>query len=93
MIPALSLLLMSAMMFDAPGSEDNVYLVMFVAAMTSYPFLAVISVVGSWIAWVFKPQSKILQWIFALLPMLSVLASGAAMALIVVICDGQFVCK
>ncbi len=93
MVPAISMLMMVAVVFDAPGSEDNGYLVALLTAVTSYPFLVMISVAGSWASWFFKPQTKPLKWGFALLPIVSIVAGVVALTLLMVVCEGDFVCK
>ncbi len=93
MIPALATIMMSAFFFDAPGSEDNGYLIAFLAGATSYPFLAAVSVVGSWTAWTLRPHSAGLKWAFAILPVLALITCAVAMGLLMVVCDGDFVCR
>ena len=47
---SLGMLMMSAMMFDAPGSEHNPYLWVIVGSLIALPLLCLASVVGGWVA-------------------------------------------
>lgn len=93
MIPALATIMMSVFFFDAPGSEDNGYLIALLAGVTSYPFLAAASVVGSWTLWILSPDSVGLKWAFAILPVFALITCAVAIALLTVVCDGDFVCR
>ncbi len=93
MIPALAAIMMSAFFFDAPGSEDNGYLVAFLVGATSYPFLAGGSMVGIWTVWFLRPHAVGLKWVLAVLPLLSLITCTVATILLMVVCGGDFVCR
>ncbi|MEY3014011.1 MAG: hypothetical protein RIT45_2746 [Pseudomonadota bacterium] len=94
-------ILFSPMMFDAPGSENNVWLNLSFYSLLSFPVLSVLAVAGSWVVWS-KTQHWPAQrasrgrWIqvgVGLLPMISVLLFSLGFLMIEVLCDGSFGCN
>ncbi|MFT3709733.1 MAG: hypothetical protein QM817_19060 [Archangium sp.] len=89
---------MSVMLFDAPGSENVVWTQLLFASVASAPVLCVLSVIGSWVAWLVTRnqeagRGRVLRASIALLPLLSVVFVVIASVLLQVKCGGSFSCK
>jgi hypothetical protein len=88
-------------MFDAPGSENNVWLNLSFYSLLSFPVLSVLAVAGSWVVWSktqYWPAQRASRgrWIqvgVGLLPMISVLLFSLGFLMIEVLCDGSFGCN
>ena len=73
---------MAAMLFDAPGSENDPRLWIFAGSIWAFPVFCVVSIVGSWLAWWFTRRwgdsragrGRTLRLTLALLPVLDVVA-------------------
>ena len=86
-------LMMSMMLFDAPGSENNVWLWCVVGSMASFPLLCAISIVGSWISYAVSEQTHAgAMRVLGLLPLASPVLFGLSCAMLMLRCHGQFVC-
>ena len=93
---ALMVLPMSAMLFDAPGSEHNPWIWGMIAGMAMVPLLALISVpVAVYGAWreLRKPMRLRVLVVVALLPLLGVFLWGLALAGLQVFCADQLSCS
>lgn len=101
---ALGPLLFSAMLFDAPGSEDNPYLWVVVGSLLALPILSLISAVAT-PATVLVSQllhrrgSTRAGWValaaavlVACLPLLALAGIAAGFTLANTLCDGSFSC-
>lgn len=94
-------LMMSVMLFDAPGSEDNPYLMGVFASLVSFPIFAVLSGVGAPVLAYFARVAPSRQAyrrrlagtaVWSLLPLLSAVSAVFFFVLLGVICDGDFGC-
>ncbi len=96
--------LLSAMLFDAPGSEDNTYLWMTVGSLVATPVLCIISALSTPVAIVLgRVMQRLgrvkLGWAvvalslpLACLPLISMAGVVVGFGLIELLCDGSFVC-
>ncbi len=89
-LPSLPMIMMSAMMFDSPGSEDSISTIILVASLVLYPFVTVIGIAIAWILFVRK--THLFAIISASLPLLNILVGVAAMVYLMIFCDGNFAC-
>ncbi|HOP64192.1 MAG TPA: hypothetical protein PK358_13935 [Spirochaetota bacterium] len=89
LFPAFYLFALSAMLFDAPGSESSPFTLMLFYSIASFSPVAVISVIGMWVFYLFKKFR--VSVVFALLPFLSILSGITAFILISVVCGGSLV--
>ena len=87
--------MMSPMLYDAPGSEDNPFIAIMVFGAVSLPLLCLLAAVASlWFAvkeWK-APVKRLKVWIWAGLPLASVVLFLLGAVLIDVFCDGQLQC-
>lgn len=90
--PAAMMVMFSAMMFDAPGSDQNPYLWLTVGSMISYFPAMFVSIVGGWGLWKIRPVMVKTRVALASLPLLPAAGTTLGFILIMTICDGQFVC-
>jgi hypothetical protein len=72
LVPGFGAMMISPMVFDAPDSQKNPRIIAFAVALVSYPILASLSIIGSWVLYALKFY-RIAIWI-SLLPLLSLLA-------------------
>jgi len=101
---ALGPLLFSAMLFDAPGSEENPFLWIVIGSLVAMPILCLISAVGTPVAVL---ASQLLhRWgkakvgwaalavggLVACLPLLAFVGIAAGFTLANLLCDGSFSC-
>ncbi len=89
-LPSLPMIMMSAMMFDSPGSEDSVPTITLVISLVAYPFVTVIGIVTGWI--LFTRKIHLLAIVFASLPILNIIIGIAAIIYMALFCDGSFAC-
>ena len=88
---AIPMALMSVMMFDAPGSENNNYVWMAFWSMVALPFTCLISVAcSSYIARHSQNYKKAL--LIALLPCIVIAVIILSFVLIQIYCGGSFSC-
>jgi len=87
----LGMLMMSPMMFDAPGSEQSIYPWLIVAAMLLYPLLTLIGLILAWLA--HSRQNFGRAFAMLSLPLLGVALVVAAFAALQVMCGGAFDCR
>jgi hypothetical protein len=73
MIPGVGAMMISPMVFNAPESERNPTLVAFTVALVSYPILAFLSIIGSWVLYALKHYR--IAMAVSLLPLLSMFAA------------------
>ncbi|MBQ0735659.1 hypothetical protein [Aquimarina celericrescens] len=88
--PSLPMVMMSAMMFDSPGSQDSLPTIILVISMVAYPVVTCISIIAAWI--LFVKKKNYLAIILVSLPILNILIGIAAIIYITVFCDGSFAC-
>jgi hypothetical protein len=82
--------LMSVMLFDAPGSEHNPYLLIAFVGILSVPVLSVLAIVLAWIGyWIAKPRLTV-RIVF--LPLIGVALATVGFGLVSTICHGSFRC-
>jgi hypothetical protein len=82
--------MMSVMLFDAPGAENDPKIWAFVLSIWSFPVLCVLSIVGSWVTWFLTrrwnaeraPRGRLLQLLVAGVPLLSVAAFAVTFAIL-----------
>lgn len=89
-LPSLGVSLMSAMLFDAPGSEDSTFTIMLFISILSYPAAVVLAIAGSWILYYFKKIK--LSIAFSLIPLLSLCMVALSLGLMTVLCNGSLAC-
>lgn len=83
--------MISLMLFDAPGSENNKLLWLVVGSMASYPLFCAVSVIGGWAAYA-SGSSERSRRILARLPLLSVALFVISIGLWMGLCGGQTRC-
>ena len=91
-LATLGMLMMSPMLFDAPGSEHNRYLWWIVWSLLATVLLCVASVVGGWIAFGVR-AGRWMRVLLALLPLAGVAGVVAGFALLEMGCKGSFSCQ
>ncbi len=89
-LPSLPMIMMSAMMFDSPGSEDSIPTITLVISLVAYPFVTCIGIAVAWI--LFSRKKHIAAIILASLPVISILVGIGAIIYMAVFCDGNFAC-
>ncbi|MEW7292621.1 hypothetical protein [Aquimarina sp. 2304DJ70-9] len=89
-LPSLPMIMMSAMMFDSPGSEDSIPTITLVITLVAYPIITGISIIVAWI--LFMRKKHLLAIVFASLPILDILVGIAAVIYMAVFCGGDFAC-
>jgi len=89
-VPSLPMIMMSAMMFDSPGSTDSTTTWIIFTAMISYPFVTVIAIILAWILFVRKIYLP--AKIVASIPLLNIIIGIAAVVYLMIFCDGNFAC-
>ena len=88
--------MMSPMLFDAPGSEENQLIYILIAGAGALPVLCLVSVVASIAALVKEWRSTVRRrwaWAGASLPLLALATLLVGSVLLEVICDGQLNCQ
>ena len=88
--PSLFITGISAMMFDAPGSENPIYTIMLFMSIASFPLLAILSIPASWIAYKLKKYN--IAKMLALSPLLSIVFFAISFFLLNIMCNGSFGC-
>ena len=84
-------LIWTPMIFDAPGSEKAIPTWMLFCSLISFPISCLVSVIGSWVVWIFKKKAAILFFVF--LPLMSIFFIGLSFFVSEIICDGSFACR
>jgi hypothetical protein len=72
-IPGLSAMTISPMVFEAPNVQQNPKLLAFTITLVSYPILALLSIIASWILYALKYYR--IAMAVSLLPLLSIFAA------------------
>jgi len=88
--------MMSPMLFDAPGSEENKLIYILIAGAGALPALCLVSVVASIAVLVKEWRSSVSRkraWAWAALPLLALATLLVGSVLLDVICDGQLNCQ
>lgn len=88
--------MMSPMLFDAPGSEENKLIYILIAGAGALPALCLVSVVASIAVLVKEWRSTVSRkraWAWAALPLLALATLLVGSVLLDVICDGQLNCQ
>lgn len=83
-------ILLSVMLFDAPGSERNPYLLTIAWSIWLFPVACGLAVVAAWIAYARRWRAA--AYLVLLLPLTNVLAFGIGGALLQRYCGGRFAC-
>ncbi len=89
-LPSLPMIMMSAMMFDSPGSEDSLPTIILVISLVAYPFVSCFSIVTAWI--LFTNNKNFASIFFASLPILNIIIGIVAIVYMFIFCDGNFAC-
>ncbi len=89
-LPSLPMIMMSAMMFDSPGSEDSIPTITLVISMIAYPFTTFISLVIAWI--LFTKKKYVYAIIVSGLPLVNILIGIGAVIYMAIFCNGNFAC-
>lgn len=89
-LSVLPMFVMTIFAFDAPGSERNPYLIGMKYAFFGYALSIPVAVVLLWVF--YKKKHYAYSKRAALFPLLFVGVMAMCMALIIVVCGGQFVC-
>jgi len=89
-LPSLPMIMMSAMMFDSPGSTESTPTWVIFSSMIAYPFVTVIAISFAWIFFVRK--KNLLAIISTSLPLLTIIIGILAMLYLSLFCDGRFAC-
>jgi hypothetical protein len=89
-LAALSLLLFSPMMFDAPGSERSIYPWLILASLALYPVLTLVGLTTAWRAFLRGEHPAALRRLLA--PLLAAGLVFAAFTALEVACAGEFAC-
>ncbi|MBK9758189.1 MAG: hypothetical protein IPO88_32675 [Nannocystis sp.] len=87
----LGMLLMSPMMFDAPGSEAAIYPWLIVGSLLLYPLLALVGLILAWIAYGRSDHRR--AFVMLTLPLAGVAMVAGAFVLLELVCSGNFACK
>lgn len=80
--------LMSPMIFDAPGSEENPPVILLFSSIVSFPLLCIVGVALGWIA-IARRRDRGALW-FSLLPLLPIVAGVVAIIWLQMSNGGQF---
>lgn len=86
---SLPFILMSPMLFDAPGSENNTALWVFFWALITMPLTIVFAIVYSAIR---RDRDNRKACLIYLLPTIQLVIAAGAMAYIEIFCNGMFSC-
>ncbi|GAA4270992.1 hypothetical protein U6A24_03755 [Aquimarina gracilis] len=89
-LPSLPMIMMSAMMFDSPGSTESTTTWVIFWSMIAYPFVTVLTIITAWILYARKLNLPAI--ITASLPMLNIIIGILAVVYLSIFCDGQFSC-
>ena len=90
LFPALFMAMFSPMIFDAPGSETSSWTIAAASAMLSYPLVAVLGIIFSWVFFVKNKLKTAL--VFSLLPVVWIGLNISIWVCIELFCDGKFTC-
>src|SRR5437762_2691488 len=72
LIPGIGAVMISPVVFEAPDADKNPKLIAFTMALASYPFVATLSILASWIFYALKKYRAAIS--ISLLPLLSLFA-------------------
>ncbi len=89
-LPSLPMIIMSAMMFDSPGSEESIPTITLVLSLVAYPFITCAGIATGWI--LFSRKKLLYAILAASLPAIDILVGILAIAYIIMFCDGSFDC-
>ncbi len=89
-LPSLPMIMMSAMMFDSPGSTESTTTWVIFWSMVAYPFVTVIAIIIAWILYVKKLHLPAI--VFSCLPLLNISIGILAVIYLSIFCDGKFAC-
>ena len=92
--------LMSVMVFDSAGSQDNFWLVLAFLGLISFPILCVVTIPAVWVVYFLTrtwgqthvAPARTIRILTALLPLLSVAPLVVGIAGLEVFCSGDFSC-
>jgi len=87
----LPMLLMSPMMFDAPGSEQSIYPWLILGSLLLNPLFVLVGLLLGWIAFARQAYGKAVTCL--VIPALGAGLVFGSFALLQVVCDGNFVCR
>ena len=87
----LPMLLMSAMMFDAPGSEQSIYPWLILGSLLINPVFVLVGLLLGWLAFGRQAYGKAVAWL--VIPALGAGLIFGSFALLQIVCDGNFACR
>lgn len=90
LIPFPILFIGSIILFDAPGSTDSIATNSIYYSIITYPITFLFSVIATWLG--YKRGKNQFAWYMSLLPFLNVITFFMAIAFIILVCEGSFVC-
>ena len=88
--PALFMAMFAPMLFDAPGSEDSNWTIAAAGGIVSYPLIAILAILLSWLFFVKKKHR--VAFIVSLVPLVWIILNMFIWVAIEVFCDGSFSC-
>ncbi|HPJ37939.1 MAG TPA: hypothetical protein PLT75_05820 [Spirochaetota bacterium] len=83
-------IIMSPMMFDAPGSENSIPTNLMFYSLILYIPVFLTGSIGSLILYMLKKHRASVIW--SLLPLVNILCFIAGLAILMVFCNGNFTC-
>lgn len=84
-------LVMSPMMFDAPGAEQSIYPWLLIGSLMLAPLLSIAGIVLGWRAFSYGEYGRAIRR--AMLPLLGAALVITSVVLLSVKCGGEFVCQ
>ena len=89
-IPGVGMAMMAPMMFDAPGSQNNLMVVALAVSVFTYPVAAILAPILAWVAYGLSwPRAA---WILILAPLLPMAAVFISFAVLEFGCGGMLSC-
>ncbi|WP_074408752.1 MULTISPECIES: hypothetical protein [Aquimarina] len=89
-LPSIPMIMMSAMLFDSPESENSLPTIILAISLVFYPIIACISIAISW--FLFVRKKYLLAIVSASLPILNIGIGIIAIIFLFALCDGNLNC-
>ncbi|MFL1895987.1 hypothetical protein ACJRPK_09815 [Aquimarina sp. 2-A2] len=87
---SLPMAMMSPMLFDSPGSDENMSTVTLFVAVISFPLIVLFAIPGGWMLHHYKRY--VLSKIAISLPILNIIIGILSCIILIVFCDGALNC-